>query len=165
MSVRCNCGSVELELVGKPIVSTVCYCHSCQEAGRQIERMAHAPRVLQDDGGTPYVLYRKDRIVCTHGADLLRDRLLKPDSKTRRVVASCCNAPMFLELSNGHWQTFYRDRFPHGAPAIEMRVMTSDKPDGVRLADDLPNYAGHSGRFFWRLFAAWVAMGFRTDAR
>ena len=32
---------------------------------------------------------------------------------------------------------------------------------GVALADDLPNYDGHSGKFMLRLIAAWIAMGLR----
>jgi hypothetical protein len=42
-----------------------------------------------------------------------------------------------------------------------MRVMTQDRRDGVELADDLPNYDGHSGKFMLRLIAAWIAMGLR----
>jgi hypothetical protein len=29
------------------------------------------------------------------------------------------------------------------------------------LADDMPNYSGHSGKFMLKLMAAWIAMGFR----
>jgi hypothetical protein len=42
-----------------------------------------------------------------------------------------------------------------------MRVMTRDRREGVALAGDVPNHAGHSGRFMLRLMAAWIAMGFR----
>jgi hypothetical protein len=55
----------------------------------------------------------------------------------------------------------YRNRFPAGAPPLEMRVMTQDRRDGVELTDDLPNYDGHSGKFMLRLTAAWIAMGLR----
>ena len=55
----------------------------------------------------------------------------------------------------------YRNRFPASAPPLEMRVMTQDRRHGVALADDLPNYDGHSGKFMFRLIAAWIAMGFR----
>ena len=68
---------------------------------------------------------------------------------------------MFLDLTRGHWLTMYRNRFPAGAPPLEMRVMTRDRRDVVTLADDVPNYAGHSGRFMLRLVVAWIAMGFR----
>jgi hypothetical protein len=55
----------------------------------------------------------------------------------------------------------YRNRFLEGTPPLEMRIMTQDRRDGVELADDLPNYDGHSGKFMLRLVAAWIAMGFR----
>jgi hypothetical protein len=42
-----------------------------------------------------------------------------------------------------------------------MRLMTRERRDGVALADDLPNYEGHSGKFILRLVAAWIAMGLR----
>jgi hypothetical protein len=66
---------------------------------------------------------------------------------------------MFLDFTKGHWLTMYRNRFPAGAPRVEMRVMTKDRPDGVELSDDLPN--GPSAKFLVRLIAAWIAMGFR----
>jgi hypothetical protein len=69
---------------------------------------------------------------------------------------------MFLDFTKGHWLTMYRNRFPDGAAPIEMRLMTRDRRSGVELADDVPNYAGHSGKFMWKLLAAWVAMGFRS---
>ena len=55
----------------------------------------------------------------------------------------------------------HRNRFPAGAPPLEMRVMTQDRRDGGALADDSPNYDGHSGKFMLRLTAAWIAMGLR----
>jgi hypothetical protein len=42
-----------------------------------------------------------------------------------------------------------------------MRVMTGDRRDGVKLAYDMPNYNGLSGKFMLRLIAAWIAMGLR----
>ncbi len=98
---------------------------------------------------------------CLTGQEHLRERRLKPDSLTRRVMATCCNSAMFLDFTRGHWLTMYRNRFPAGAPPVEMRVMTRDRRDGVVLADDLPSYDGHSGKFMLRLIAAWIAMGLR----
>jgi hypothetical protein len=68
---------------------------------------------------------------------------------------------MFLDFTKGHWLTMYRNRFPAGAPPVEMRLMTRERRDGVVLTDDLPNYEGHSGKFMVRLVAAWIAMGLR----
>lgn len=162
LTAACRCGAVTLETAGQPIVSANCYCHSCQEAGSRLEQMPAAPSVLDADGGTAFVLFRKDRVRFTRGADKLREHRIKPDSPTRRVVAACCGSPMFLEFKNGHWLSIYRDRLPEGAAPLEMRVMTKNRREGVELADDVPNYAIHSGKFMWRLLAAWVAMGFRV---
>ena len=34
-SASCRCGKVELQLTGAPILRAICYCASCQEAGRR----------------------------------------------------------------------------------------------------------------------------------
>jgi hypothetical protein len=79
------------------------------------------------------------------GQQYLEEHRLKPDSPTRRVIAKCCNSAMFLDFTKGHWLSMFRNRFP----------------TGVELADDVPNYSGHSGKFMLKLIAAWIAMGFR----
>jgi hypothetical protein len=162
LAASCQCGQVVFEATGKPIVSASCYCRSCQEAGRQLGQLTAAPVVLDSDGGTAFALFRKDRVRCTKGSEKLQEHRLKPHSTTRRVVAACCNSPMFLEFSGGHWLSVYRKRFPDGAAPLEMRVMTRDRRDGVELPGDVPSYATHSGKFMWRLLAAWIAMGFRA---
>jgi len=43
-----------------------------------------------------------------------------------------------------------------------MRVMTAQKRSGVALSENVPNYAGRSGKLMWKLLAAWAVMGFRT---
>jgi hypothetical protein len=161
LSAMCQCGKVKFEAVGLPILTASCFCASCQEAGRQFEQLASAPPVLNPDGGTDYVLYRKDRVQCVMGQECLEERRLKPDSPTRRIFATCCNSVMFLDFTKGHWLSMFRNRFPASAPPLEMRVMTKERHVGVELADDLPNYSGHSGKFMLRLIAAWIAMGFR----
>ncbi|WP_158921674.1 GFA family protein [Acidisphaera sp. S103] len=155
---RCSCGSVEFEAVGAPIANVKCYCNSCQSAGQQFEQLPSAPQTLDTDGGTPYILYRKDRVSCVKGDDRLQDRKLTPNSPTRRVLATCCNSAMFLDFTKGHWLSMYRARLQNDIPPIEMRVMTGEKPAGVILPDDIPNYEGHSGKFMWRLLKARIAM-------
>ena len=162
LTATCQCGAVAFEAVGRPIAHTVCYCASCQEAGRRIEQLAGAPPVLDADGGTDFLLYRKDRVRCVQGGEQLEAHRLKPDSVTRRLVARCCNSAMALDFTRGHWLTVYRGRLPEDAPPLEMRVMTADRREGVELPDDLPNYSGHSGGFMWKLMSAWAAMGFRV---
>jgi len=56
------------------------------------------------------------------------------------------NLSDFLDFTKGHWLSMFRNRFPTGAPPLEMRVMTKERRVGVELADDVPNYSGHSGK-------------------
>jgi hypothetical protein len=163
-SVACRCGKVELEIVGAPIFRGICYCTSCQEAGRRHQAAPDVEAVLAEDGGTDYVLYRKDRVRCIQGGDLLEERRLKPDSPTRRMYARCCNTAMFLDFTKGHWLTVYRGRLPNDMPPAALRMMTAERPDGVTLPDDIANHPGHSGKFMLKLLGAWMAMGFRRPA-
>lgn len=162
LTASCRCGAVVVEVAGAPIVHTACYCASCQEAGRRIGQLPGAAAVLDTDGGTDFVLYRKDRARCLQGGERMEALRLQPDSPTRRMVATCCNSAMFLDFTKGHWLTMYRARLPDDVPPLEMRIMTADRPEGVVLPDDAPNYAGRPGRVMWKLLTAWAAMGFRT---
>jgi hypothetical protein len=157
----CRCGQVRLEITGAPILCGICYCSSCQQAGRLHQALPGADTVLGADGGTSYVLYRKDRVRCVAGGEQLDEKRLKPESPTRRMSARCCNTAMFLDFTKGHWLTVYRDRAPANAPPPTMRMMTAARPEGVELPGDMANYPGHSGKFMLKLLGAWLAMGFR----
>jgi Family of unknown function (DUF6151) len=161
-TASCRCGAVQLEMAGAPIVHAICYCASCQEAGKRFERLPGAAPVLGPDGGTDFVLYRKDRVRCVQGGEQLKIHRLKPHSPTQRMVAACCNTAMFLDFTKGHWLTLYRAGISGTVPPVAMRVMTADRRAGVVLPEDAPNYPGHSGKFMWKLLAARIAMGFRT---
>ena len=163
-SAPCRCGKVELQIVGSPILRVICYCASCQEAGRRHQAVPGIDSVLAQDGGTDYVLYRKDRVRCVQGGHLLEELRLKPGSPTRRMYARCCNTAMFLDVTKGHWLTVYRGRLPRDIPPATIRMMTAERPKGVILADDMANAPGHSGRFMLKLLRAWMAMGFRRPA-
>jgi hypothetical protein len=158
--VRCSCGSVELETSGAPILRAICYCDDCQEAGRQIERLQNAPPFLDPDGGTDFLLYRKDRLKCVKGAELLRDHKLKEESATRRVVATCCNSAMFLDFQKGHWFSVYRARFADEVPPLQMRIQTKSRPEAAADTGDIPSHAGYPPRFMLKLIAARIAMLF-----
>ena len=67
------------------------------------------------------------------GQEYLEEHRLKPDSPTRRVIATCCNSGMFLDFTKGHWLTMYRNRFPAGAPPLEMRVIHKTDETASRL--------------------------------
>ena len=162
-TASCQCGAVNLELTGKPIMAATCYCQSCQTAGHAFESLPGAPAVVGADGGTPYVLARKDRLRWLSGSEKLDEHRLTPESPTRRFVARCCNAPIALEFTKGHWLSVYSARIPESErPPAEMRTIVGDRPAGVELPGDIPNYRTPSGKFLWRLLKAWAAMGFRA---
>jgi hypothetical protein len=157
-TARCLCGSVELEAIGDPITSTVCYCDSCQEGSRQIEALPNGRPVCDPDGGTAYVLYRKDRVEYPKESQLLWGYKLRDESSTNRVVATRCDSPMFLNFEKGHWLSVYRTALRGDLPPLEMRVHTKSKPAGSDLPNDVPSYSGYSLKFMAKLFTAWIAM-------
>jgi hypothetical protein len=164
VSVTCRCGKVEIGVTGSPIMAVSCFCADCRRAGEEFEKLPGAPKVLDPDGGTPAVLYRKDRVRCVRGKSYLEERRLTPGTPTRRVFAACCNSAMFGEFTKGHWLSMYRHRFAAGAPLPEMRIMTKDRRAGMVLPNDLPNHERFSGTFMLKLMAAWIAMGLRNPA-
>jgi hypothetical protein len=157
----CRCGETKIELTGEPIQTVSCYCRSCRTAARGFERDLGAPWTVTEDGGVDYCLYRKDRVKIAKGAHHLQEYRLKPGSPTRRVVASCCVSPMFLDFTPGHWLSIFRDRLSGLPPEPQMRVMTKDRPEGVELPGAIPAYEKQPPRLLFKLLAAWAAMGFR----
>lgn len=145
-----------------PIVAAECHCRSCRTAAVQMRQLG-CLSTLEANGGTQYVLYRKDRVVFEQGAEQLRAHRLGPQAHTRRVVAACCKTPMFLEFDEGHWLSIYARRWDEARrPSMELRTMTSDVPPGTELSADVPNYATHSFSFYRKLMGAWIRMGFRA---
>jgi len=161
MTASCSCGSVELRAFGVPIVSSVCYCDDCQKGGHQIEELPDAGAVRDPDGGTAYILYRKDRIECSNGSALLKSYKLEEGSATNRVVATCCNSAMFLSFDKGpFWVSAYRARF-RNPPPLQMRICTKFRPDGAPLPNDPPSYRGYPMRLIAKLLASGIAMFLR----
>ena len=161
-SASCHCGAFSLRAEGAPILSTVCYCRSCQAAAPALAR-AGGESLLEVDAGTWCLLYRKDRVRWASEAGALREYRLTPTSATRRVVTSCCHTPMFMEFTRGHWLSLYTRRFPpEGRPPLQLRIMTRDAPLGTHFSDHVPSYPTQSFGFFVRLLWAWACMGFRA---
>jgi hypothetical protein len=128
-TASCSCGSVELKAFGTPIVSNVCYCDDCQKGARQIEELPDAGPVRDPDGGTAYILYRKDRIECSKGSALLKNYKTNENSVTNRVVATCCNSAMFMSFDKGpFWVSGYRARFRGDLPPCRCESAQSSSP-------------------------------------
>lgn len=162
--IACRCGACQLEVSGAPIISTECHCNSCRAAAAKFEALPGAEPVAEANGGSRFVLYRKDRIRFVSGRDKLRALKLRSDSKTVRAVATCCNTPVFMELPGGHWLSLYAGLWPKDQlPSLEERTMVKDRSDkGAALPDDARNAGSQSPRFMWRLLTAWIGMGFRA---
>lgn len=159
--IACGCGDVEVELRGAPILTTVCYCDDCQAGGQALQALPDAKPARDPDGGTPYALYRKDRVVVLRGADKLEPMKLRPDSPTNRMVARCCNTPMFVGFDRGpFWVSVYRHRFGAGAPALQSRVQTKFAPAGTVFPTDVPVHASYPLGFIVRIAGAGIAMAF-----
>ncbi|MGE0281354.1 MAG: hypothetical protein AB7P20_12185 [Rhizobiaceae bacterium] len=112
---------------------------------------------------TPSAEYRKDRVRILSGQEYLKEFRLTADAGSRRVVATCCNTPVFLEMKGAHWLSVYLHLWPEDSrPKPELRTMTGDLTDASSLPGDIPNLKTHTVSFYAKLFAAWVAMGFRN---
>jgi hypothetical protein len=114
--------------------------------------------VCDSDGGTAFILYRKDRVEYLKGSQLLQGYKLRDESTTNRVVATCCDSPMYLHFEKGHWFSIYRTALQGDLPPLEMRVQTKSKPAGANLPNDVPIYSSHSLKFMAKLFTAWIMM-------
>ena len=162
-TIPCACGRVELEARGAPIISAACYCDDCQEAASRIEGLPGAKQVKGSDGGTEYLVYRKDRVRYTKGADLLQRHKLRESSPTNRWVAGCCNSAMSVNFDDArHWVDVYRLRLADNAPPLKMLVCTRFKPEGVELRPGVPHYPRYSFRFIAKLIGARFAMMFSS---
>lgn len=153
--LACECGAVEFRVSGSPILGAACHCGDCTAAAAQFEALGGAQSLRDSEGGTPCILFRKDQVTCLKGHDHLRDHRLDPQSLTRRVVATCCESPMFLDYEKGHWFSVYRARLGPDAPQLQMRIQTGEMS---RPAGPLPSYTGYPPRFVLKLMAARLAM-------
>ncbi len=113
------------------------------------------------NGGTEYVLYRKDRVKYSKGSELLKDYKLEETSTTNRVVATCCNSAMVMRFDDSkHWTPMYRARFQGDVPALEFRICTKFKPKDAEIPADLPSSEMYPGGFMWKLLRSRIAMLF-----
>jgi len=161
--VGCRCGSTRVELRGETFLVTECLCNSCREAAARLATLPGANCILTSYAATACANYRKDRIRVIAGAEHLKEFRLSGDAGTRRIVAACCNTPVFLELKGGHWLGVFVNLWPDETrPKADLRTMVGDLSDTSRLPDDIPNLKTHSLSFYMKLFGAWLGMGFRN---
>lgn len=161
--IGCACGKTRLEVQGAPMMVTECLCNSCRAAADRLAKLPGARKTVTAYHATPCAEYRKDRVCILSGAEHLHEFRLTAASGSRRVVATCCNTPVFLEMKGGHWLSLYLHLWPEDArPLPQVRTMTGDLPDRASLPADIPNLKTHTVMFYAKLLGAWIAMGFRN---
>jgi hypothetical protein len=122
---RCRCGAVEVGAWSNPIVVTACYCDDCQGASGRLAASANSASLAGADGGTEFMVFRRDRIACRRGAERLEAMRLTAATKTRRMVAGCCATPMYVGFDDKRpWVSAFRASFGPDAPPVEMRICT-----------------------------------------
>ena len=160
-TLRCLCGSVELEATGAPIICAACHCADCLEGSRRLEALPNARPILDSYGGTPYVLYRKDRVKYLKGAQLIKSLKVDDDSPNR-AYTTCCNSFMLLDLPNPmHWVPVFRGGFQGKVPSLEMRINAKFKKGSGDFPRDVPTYSSLSLKFVRKLLGSKIAMVFR----
>ncbi|HUH05306.1 MAG TPA: hypothetical protein VML75_25080, partial [Kofleriaceae bacterium] len=158
---RCSCGQVEIEADGPPIAHISCYCDDCQRAADIIDALPGGESLRDADGGTPNLLFRKDRVRCTRGADLLDVHKVRDDTWTNRFVASCCNTAV-MQRHDNWWphQGIKPSLLTTAVPPIEFRIYTKYAPDLAAIPRDAIVSRTVSARFGLRLLRAAVALRF-----
>lgn len=163
IDIACACEGTRLEVSGPPIIVTECVCDSCRAAAARLAKLPGAKDMRTRHGATSSALYRKDRVRIVSGAGHLGEFRLTADAGTRRVVATCCNTPIFMEMKGAHWLDLYLHLWPETVrPHAIVRTMVGDLPDPSALPTDIPNLKTQSARFYAKLLWAWVAMGFQS---
>jgi hypothetical protein len=158
---HCRCGAVELGAWGAPIAVNACYCDDCQAAAQRLAASADGAPSVSADGGTEFMLFRRDRIACIRGADRLQAMRLTEATKTRRMIAGCCATPMYLAFDDKRpWVSAFRAGFGADAPPVEMRICTRFRRSEAKAEDGLPSHRGYPPAMMVRILAVWPRMLF-----
>lgn len=156
-TASCACGTVLLEALGSPIDAVACHCKDCRAAAGRMEALPDAPRILDAGGGTPFLVFRQDRMRVVQGAERLRPFKLAAGSPTSRYLTTCCNTMLYVGFDDAkHWVSMHRDRFQGDVPALRMRVCTGSMPNETMPAG-LPRHRGYPPSLIGRLLLAGMA--------
>jgi hypothetical protein len=160
---QCACGKTELAGDGAPLSRIACYCDDCQAAGKSIDAMTPGGHSgLGADGGTVSALFRKDRVRCLRGEEGLVAHKLRPESKTCRMLASCCNSNMLTRFERAFPPMVALRTYSELAPLRpELCIGTKFAPDPSKLAHDVPRHPGVAPSLVLKLLAASVQLALR----
>ncbi len=115
--------------------------------------------MLEADGGTSCVLYRKDRVRCTRGAELVTKLKLRDKTATNRLVATCCNSALAMSFDDSkHWMPLFRARLRGQVRPLDMRICTKFAPDPGQDPAGRAGAQSFAFSFIWKLLGARLAM-------
>src|ERR1700722_1656365 len=141
---KCECGAGEIGVWAEPIVVTACYCDDCQTAAQRLAASTNGAPAVSADGGTEFMVFRRDRIACTRGAENLEAMRLTDATKTRRMIAGCCATPMYAGFDDKRpWVSAFRASFGADAPPVQMRICTRFRRADPPAKDGLPDHPGY----------------------
>lgn len=151
-TASCACGAVEIALTSPAIAALSCGCDDCQAAGAALEALPGAPAFREACGATPAALFPKTALKVIRGRDKLTAHRLHPRSRTRRMVATCCNSFLYITFDRGpFWVDVPLARLTD-APAPRWRIQTRFLPSPP--PDDLPNHPKYPAALIWRIALA-----------
>jgi hypothetical protein len=151
-AAKCECGAVEIGAWAEPIIVAACYCDDCQTAAERIA--ASGGPAPSADGGTEFMVFRRDRIACTRGTEKLQPMRLTAATKTRRMIAGCCATPMYAGFDDKRpWVSAFRASFGADAPPVQMRICTRFRRSGDKAEDNLPSHRGYPPAMIARILA------------
>jgi hypothetical protein len=158
---RCACGCTEHEASGSPVVALACYCDDCQAAGAQIDALPQGHSGLSADGGTVSMLFRKDRVRCVRGGELLVPHKLRSEAYTTRIVASCCNSNVLTRFENWLPIVAVRNFSADARVEPQVSIYTRFAPDATLIRHAGPRYQGMPPSIGLKVVASAVGLGFR----
>lgn len=157
-TASCACGAVQITLTAPPIAALSCCCDDCQAAAAELEALPGAPAFREPCGGTPAVLFAKTALKITKGHDKLTAHRLRSGSRTKRMVAACCNSFLYVTFDRGpFWVDVVSTRIDGEAPNTRWRIQTRylDAPP----PNDLANHGKYPQGLVWRIALAGVLAG------
>jgi hypothetical protein len=158
---QCRCGAVEVGAWSDPILVTACYCDDCQAASERLAASGNSGPLAGADGGTEFMVFRRDRIACIRGAENLQAMRLRNAPKTRRMIAGCCTTPMYVGFDDKRpWVSAFRTSFGPDAPPVQMRICTRFRRPEHKAKDDLPDHPGYPAAVILRVLAVLPRMLF-----
>jgi hypothetical protein len=158
---RCRCGQVEIGAWAEPLVVAACYCDDCQAATERLAASTRRAPAVSADGGTEFMVFRRDRIACIRGPENLEAMRLTDATKTRRMIARCCATPMYAGFDDSRpWVSAFRASFGADAPPVRMRICTRFRRPEDNGNDGLPSHRSYPPAMIARILAAWPLMLF-----